>query len=109
MNKAISQEAWLYTFAAPKLVEFANRIAEEIPDVPVIFRGSETVAVSIKQGESEILRASAPFQGAKKVRLSTRHINESQLPNLALPNNRGLTWVHSPSFEILGGFHRQDL
>jgi superfamily II DNA or RNA helicase len=107
VNKAITQEAWLYTFAAPKLVEFANRIAEEIPDVPVIFRGSETVAVSIKQGESEILRASAPFQGAKKVRLSTRHINESQLPNLALPNNRDLTWVHSPSFEILGGFREK--
>ncbi|MEZ9820899.1 DEAD/DEAH box helicase, partial [Shewanella sp. 10N.286.45.A1] len=28
VNKAINQEAWLYTFAAPKLVGFANRIAE---------------------------------------------------------------------------------
>ncbi|MEZ9822167.1 DEAD/DEAH box helicase, partial [Shewanella sp. 10N.286.45.A1] len=30
VSKATNQEAWLYTFAAPKLVEFANRIAEEI-------------------------------------------------------------------------------
>lgn len=103
VSKAISQEAWLYTFAEPKLVEFANRIAEEIPDVPVIFRESETVTVSIKQGESEILRASVPFQGAQKIRLST----ESQLPILALPNNRDLTWVHSPSFEILGSFREK--
>lgn len=107
VNKAINQEAWLYTFAAPKLVEFANRIAEEIPDVPVIFRESETVTVSAEQGRSEIIRASTPFQAEYKVRFSTPHKNESQFPILAPPNNRDLTWGQSPSFEILGGFRQK--
>ncbi|MDO6620176.1 DEAD/DEAH box helicase [Shewanella sp. 6_MG-2023] len=107
VNKAINQEAWLYTFAAPKLIEFANRIAEEIPDVPVIFRESETVTVSAEQGRSEIIRASTPFQAEHKVRFSTPHKNESQLPILTPPNNRDLTWEQSLSFEILGGFREK--
>lgn len=107
VNKAINQEAWLYTFAAPKLVEFANRIAEEIPDVPVIFRESETVTVSAEQERNEIIRASTPFQVEHKVKFSTPHKNESQLPTLAPLNNRDLTWGQSPSFEILGGFREK--
>ncbi|RTR38941.1 diguanylate cyclase [Shewanella canadensis] len=107
VNKAINQEAWLYTFAAPKLVEFANRIAEEIPDVPVIFRESETVTVSAEQGRSEIIRASTPFQTEHKIRFSTPHENESQSPILVPPNNRDITWDQSPSFEILGGFREK--
>lgn len=35
---ATNQEAWLYTFAVPKLVEYANRIAEDIPEVEVVVR-----------------------------------------------------------------------
>ncbi|MEZ9370449.1 DEAD/DEAH box helicase [Shewanella sp. 10N.286.51.B2] len=107
VNKAINQEAWLYTFAAPKLVEFANRIAEEIPDVPVIFRESETVSVSAEQGRSEIIRASTSFQAEHKVRFSTPHENESQSPILMPLNNRDLSWGQSPSFEILGGFREK--
>ncbi|MCG9731358.1 diguanylate cyclase [Shewanella sp. Isolate13] len=107
VNKAINQEAWLYTFAAPKLVEFANRIAEEIPDVPVIFRESETVTVSAVQGGGDIIRANSSSQAEHKVRFSTPYKNESQFPILAPPNNRGLTWGQSPSFEILGGFREK--
>jgi len=33
-----NQEAWLYTFAEPKLVEYANRIAEDLPEVKVVVR-----------------------------------------------------------------------
>ncbi|MDC7690374.1 DEAD/DEAH box helicase [Vogesella indigofera] len=35
---ATNQEAWLYTFAEPKLVEYANRIAEDLPEVEVVVR-----------------------------------------------------------------------
>ncbi|MCL1063050.1 DEAD/DEAH box helicase family protein [Shewanella benthica] len=107
VNRAMNQEAWLYTFAAPKLVEFANRIAEEIPDVPVIFREPETATVSVEQGKSEIIRTSFPSQDEHKVRFSTPHINESHIPILAPPNNQDLTWAKSPSFEILGGFRER--
>ncbi|WP_067869698.1 DEAD/DEAH box helicase [Neptuniibacter marinus] len=33
-----SQESWLYTFAEPKLVEFANRLDQELPDQRVVVR-----------------------------------------------------------------------
>ncbi|MEZ9595502.1 DEAD/DEAH box helicase [Shewanella sp. 10N.261.52.F9] len=107
VNKAINQEAWLYTFAEPKLVEFANRIAEEIPGVPVIFRESETVTDSAVQGGIEIIRSNSSSQDEHKVRFSTPHKNESLFPILAPPNDRDLTWGQSPSFEILGGFREK--
>ena len=36
VNDARNQEAWLYTFAEPKLVEFAHRIDQDLPDEAVI-------------------------------------------------------------------------
>jgi hypothetical protein len=109
INKATNPEAWLYTFAAPKLVEFANRIAEEIPYVPVIFRESETVSfsVSVEQGESKIIRASSPSQDSDTVRFSTPHITAQKHPFIATANNQNLSWSASPSFEILGGFREK--
>lgn len=38
MNKGINQEAWLYTFAEPNLVNYANRVAKEVPLNDVIFQ-----------------------------------------------------------------------
>lgn len=32
-------DAWLYTFAEPRMVEYANRIAEDLPEHEVVFRG----------------------------------------------------------------------
>ncbi|MGR5339141.1 DEAD/DEAH box helicase [Vibrio astriarenae] len=32
MTSCLNQEAWLYTFAAPKLIEFAEEIERDIPD-----------------------------------------------------------------------------
>lgn len=107
INKSKNQEAWLYTFAASKLVEFANRIAEEIPDVPVLFRESETVTFSVEQEESKVIKASIPSQDSHTVRLSTPHINAQKHPFIATANNQNLSWPVSPSFEILGGFREK--
>lgn len=40
-TKALDQQAWLFTFAEPKLVEFAHRIELELPDNHVVFRESK--------------------------------------------------------------------
>ncbi len=40
VNDAINQEAWLYTFAEPKLAEFAHRIDQDLPDEAVIINDS---------------------------------------------------------------------
>lgn len=39
-----NQEAWLYTFAEPTLAEYANRIAEDVPEVEVVARDAPTCA-----------------------------------------------------------------
>jgi hypothetical protein len=36
----VNQHAWLYSFAEPKLVEFAKRIELELPDGHVVIRES---------------------------------------------------------------------
>lgn len=38
VNHSKNQEAWLYTFSEPTLSNYATRIEEELPDVPVIIR-----------------------------------------------------------------------
>jgi superfamily II DNA or RNA helicase len=48
-----NREAWLYTFAEPRLVKFANRLDEEIPDQQVVFRKDINKSCnSIKQRQS---------------------------------------------------------
>ncbi|MCL1131653.1 DEAD/DEAH box helicase [Shewanella sairae] len=56
INKTKNQDAWLYTFAEPKLVEFANRLAEEIPDVPVVFREFGDSVFSIDESKAETIK-----------------------------------------------------
>lgn len=38
LTQSPNQEAWLFTLAEPKLVEFAHRIAEDLPDHDVIIK-----------------------------------------------------------------------
>lgn len=40
-TRAIDQQAWLFTFAEPKLVEFSHRIELELPDNNVVIRESK--------------------------------------------------------------------
>lgn len=47
-----NQEAWLYTLAEPKLVEFAHRIADDLPEHNVIIRESSARQAEHASGES---------------------------------------------------------
>lgn len=52
-TEAPNQEAWLYTFAEPRLVEYANRIAEDVPEVEVVIRDTpirHAMTFSISEG-----------------------------------------------------------
>ncbi|MDO6775121.1 hypothetical protein Q4591_07120 [Shewanella sp. 3_MG-2023] len=40
-TRALDQQAWLFTFAEPKLVGFAHRIELELPDSHVVIRESK--------------------------------------------------------------------
>ncbi|MBZ0059578.1 MULTISPECIES: DEAD/DEAH box helicase [unclassified Leclercia] len=41
ISKSANQEAWLYTFAEPKLTEFAKRLKNDVPECEVIFEAVE--------------------------------------------------------------------
>lgn len=49
LTNSPNQEAWLYTLAEPKLVEFAHRIADDLPEHNVIIREN-----SANHGESAL-------------------------------------------------------
>ncbi|MFT6733930.1 MAG: hypothetical protein ACJAS9_002124 [Polaribacter sp.] len=38
MNGSIDQNAWLFTFSEPKLMEYVYRIEKDLPDIPVVFK-----------------------------------------------------------------------
>jgi superfamily II DNA or RNA helicase len=42
VNSSIDQNAWLYTFSEPKLVEFAYRIEQNLPETSVVFKEKYT-------------------------------------------------------------------
>jgi superfamily II DNA or RNA helicase len=56
VNHSPNQEAWLYTFAEPKLTQFANQIGQDLPEGNVVIRGDSYVGkggTSLIQGESD--------------------------------------------------------
>lgn len=107
-NKSRNQEAWLYTFAAPKLVEFANRIAVEIPDIPVVFR--QSIETEVTQGAAKTLSLRSkdiPPTTMSELKLERANFDE-QMPHLAelgsLDHSGPAT---SLSCELLGGFREK--
>ncbi|MCL1157583.1 DEAD/DEAH box helicase [Shewanella inventionis] len=107
-NKSRNQEAWLYTFAAPKLVEFANRIAEEIPDIPVVFR--QSIETEVTQGADKTLSLRSkdiPPTNMSELKLERASFDE-QMPHqaelLSLDHSGPAT---SLSCELLGGFREK--
>jgi superfamily II DNA or RNA helicase len=42
MTSCLNQEAWLYTFAAPRLIEFAEEIERDIPDSCLYLKQTES-------------------------------------------------------------------
>lgn len=103
-NNSLDQQAWLYTFAEPKLVEFANRIAEEIPDIPVLF--NEPIEIKLRQGHAEV--HDKTVKTVPKINL-----NELSLGSSFIGKQTSSHFVeHFPgknlsTFELLGGFREK--
>ena len=108
VNDAINQEAWLYTFAEPKLAEFAHRIDQDLPEEAVIINAlmdDDTV-------ESETVKQSKHQQ---KSILSDLHFDWEEsasdiLTNLSSTNiSDDIFHADTPSrtFEILGKYREQ--
>ena len=108
-NDSLNQQAWLYTFAEPKLVEFASRIAEEIPDIPVIF--SEPIEIKLKQEFPEpydMTVKTMPLTNSNILNIGRLSI-DTQTPSysIELSSRHILGTPTSLSFELLGGFREK--
>ncbi|MDT3274681.1 DEAD/DEAH box helicase family protein [Shewanella sp. SP2S2-4] len=108
-NASLNQQAWLYTFAEPKLVEFASRIAEEIPDIPVIF--SEPIEIKLKQELPEPLDMTVKAMSPSNSNiLNTGRLSidtQTQSYSIELLSRDILDTPTSLSFELLGGFREK--
>ncbi|NKF52754.1 DEAD/DEAH box helicase family protein [Shewanella sp. WXL01] len=108
-NKSKNQEAWLYTFAVPELVEFANRIAEEIPDKPVVFGLSkDTEIIQSKATRFTLQSKDMPSTAMKKLQLGQAYLDEQMTSHLAEQVSTAHSRPEAPlSFELLGGFREK--
>lgn len=108
-NNSANQQAWLYTFAEPKLVEFANRIAEEIPDIPVLF--NEPIEIKLKQDQLEnhdVTVKTKPPTDSNILNIGRQSIDKqtkSYSAEIFLEEYFGTST--SLSFELLGGFREK--
>ncbi|MFA7312687.1 MAG: DEAD/DEAH box helicase family protein [Shewanella sp.] len=108
-NNSANQQAWLYTFAEPKLVEFANRIAEEIPDIPVLF--NDPIEIKLKQDQLEnhdVTVKTKPPTDSNILNIGRQSIDKqtkSYSAEIFLEEYFGTST--SLSFELLGGFREK--
>ena len=105
INDAQNQEAWLYTFAEPKLSEFANRIKDDLPDYNVII--NEKLPLE-EINNSDITCKKTKTSMNQQLGWDEFFNNEpttlSDLENAPLNQNSN-TFPHS--FEMLGMFREQ--
>ncbi|MGK0270001.1 MAG: superfamily II DNA or RNA helicase [Cocleimonas sp.] len=107
ITTSVDQQAWLFTFAEPKLVEFANRIAEEIPDQPVIFRNPVNVSLSeiVSLDKNEVMKDFISPIGNNKLEFGSSYKQKPLQSNtLDTTRSKNIIGLISQSFEILGGF-----
>jgi len=110
MTTSVDQQAWLFTFAEPKLVEFANRIAEEIPDQPVIFRTPVNVNLSeiVSFDKNEVMKDCISPRGSNKLEFESSYKQKPlQSDSLDTTTSRNIIGLISQSFELLGGFREK--
>lgn len=108
VNDATNQEAWLYTFAEPKLAEFAHRIDQDLPDEAVIINDS------IRDDFVESNTAKKRHHKRGSI-LSDLHFDWEEsasdiLTNIRASDNRDNNtppYITHHSFEILGKYREQ--
>ncbi len=91
-------ETWLYTFAEPKIVEYANRIAEDLPEYEVLFQGAE--ANSTKDAPRQLCTLMPVTRNTSSTEEANPLASGEWISEMLLPNA-----VEKPhSMEFLGTF-----
>lgn len=98
VNHQRNQDAWLYTFAEPKLSDFANRIDIELPDAEVCFK--EYLPDNITSEKNHVEDVVVNFNPDTTNPLSDLLLNFEPVKE----NNKTII---SYNFEILGSYREQ--
>lgn len=109
-NDSANQQALLYTFAEPKLVEFANRIAEEIPHIPIIFKKPiVTILSPDKSSHNDTKGTGLKLVNIREFKLGSINIATLTKPHLfnRLESQTKSNISATLSFELLGGFREK--
>ncbi len=103
ITKDKNQEAWLYTFAEPTLVEFAHRIEQDLPSHNVVINDEfEFIDASVAGASHELIDVHDPF-----IELSGKKLNShSTSSNAEISLNQKYV-VQANTLEVLGGFRQQ--
>ncbi|PCI65726.1 MAG: diguanylate cyclase, partial [Gammaproteobacteria bacterium] len=106
VNGVIDQNAWLYTFSEPKLVEYAYRIEKDLPDTSVIFRDSfrpNDIDIEIdKTQEQSVIKLDNQFS-----EFIFGSPQNNTLINPVVNNNQKNDLSLNYSFDLLGAFREK--
>lgn len=109
-TKAIVQRGWLFTFAEPKLVEFAHRIELELPDSCIVIRERQPKNYSGSKAFNNDKRASLPTDKPHTTMLSLSDIFDNRQVNSTLNQSSKVLPDSSSirqSIQILGRFREK--
>lgn len=108
-TRALDQQAWLFTFAEPKLVEFAHRIELELPDNYVVMRESKRRGSVEYAAANHDKQSSRPPNQSRSFTLSVGDVfvkkQASSLPSRTIKDIQFTT--SNLSIEILGRFREK--
>lgn len=95
-------ETWLYTFAEPKITEYANRIAEDLPEHQVIFHCAEEKQPKEKPSVPRSISEIAPLDYVD-VGLISHHSEPNTCPATKTADSLEIL----PTLEFLGSFRNK--
>lgn len=104
INTAVNQEAWLYTLAAPKLVEFAHRIDAELPESKVMIKEPTKLFEYSMRGEGYQKKIPPSSESSDNHSISFAEFNNVE--NSGIPP-QSKTNCGVASLDFTGGFREQ--
>ena len=107
MNEGLNQEAWLYTFAEPNLVKYAQRIAEEIPEHNVVLREHmpSTIPTLPEKHEPKLSSDSRVQESLEIGSWDTLQDPQESKKRTSVTSQHAET--HNHYFDIVGDFRQQ--
>jgi len=107
VDQGNNQEAWLYTFAEPKLAQYAHRIDQEIPEQNLIFyKDMDEVLLTDSESKKSESKSILPDLSLSIDQEAWGSLNESSDVNTEVSFDDPMR-SHEYYFDIVGSFRQQ--